>query len=241
MKNRLIMDLHTHTLASGHAYGTVRENALAASEKNLAGLGLTEHGPGMPGSCHPLYFTNIDYVPRQLYGVNIYYGVENDMLEDGTMSLKDFGMSKLDYAIVGIHATCYKDLGIAKNTENLIKCMSHPKVFFVSHPDDSTYPLDYDMIVPAAREYGVALEVNNNTLRKKRKKNCVENIRTYLDLCMRYRTSIIVSSDAHDPSTVGRFSEAIPMLEETGFDEELIINNSEEKFRQFIGFRPEQI
>ena len=236
MKNKLLMDLHTHTLASGHAYGTVRENAMAAAEKGLTGLGVTEHGPGMPGSCHPLYFTNIHYIPRQLYGVNIYYGVENDMMEDGSMSLDDRFMSGLDYSIVGIHATCYHDLGIEKNTENLIKCMSNPKVFFVSHPDDSTYPLDYEQIVPAAKQYGVALEVNNNTIRNGWKKNCMENIRTYLDLCMKYRSSIIVSSDAHDPSTVGRFQEAIALLDEVGFDEELIVNNSEEKFRKFIGF-----
>ena len=31
MKNRILLDIHTHTIASGHAYGTVRENALAAS------------------------------------------------------------------------------------------------------------------------------------------------------------------------------------------------------------------
>ena len=43
MQNRIMLDLHTHTLASGHAYGTVRENALAASEKGLIGMGVTEH------------------------------------------------------------------------------------------------------------------------------------------------------------------------------------------------------
>ena len=236
MKKKLLMDLHTHTLASGHAYGTVRENALAASEKELVGLGVTEHGPGMPGSCHPLYFTNIRYIPRELYGVNIYYGVENDMMNDGTMSLQDRFMSQLDYSIVGIHATCYQDQGIQKNTENLIKCMSNPKVFFVSHPDDSTYPLDYEEVVPAAKEYNVAPEVNNNTIRNGWKKNCIRNIKTYLELCMRYRTNIIVSSDAHDPSTVGRFMEAEALLDEFGFDEDLIVNNSEEKFREFIGF-----
>ena len=236
MQNRIMLDLHTHTLASGHAYGTVRENALAASEKGIVGMGVTEHGPGMPGSCHPLYFTNIDYIPRNLYGVNIYYGVENDMMPDGTMSLDDRWMFKLDYAIVGIHATCYRDQGIEKNTENLIKCMSNPKVFFVSHPDDSTYPLDYEQVVPAAKQYGVALEVNNNTVRSARKKNWRENIMTYLDLCMRYRTSIVVDSDAHDPSTVGRFMEAEALLDGFGFDEDLIVNTSEEKFRSFIGF-----
>ena len=54
MKNKLVLDLHTHTLASGHAYGTIRENALAAHEKGLAGLGVSEHAPGMPGTFREL-------------------------------------------------------------------------------------------------------------------------------------------------------------------------------------------
>ena len=239
MINKLVMDLHTHTIASGHAYGTIRENTQAASELGLVGLGLTEHGPGMPGSCHPIYFVNMHYIPRQLYGVNLYYGVENDMMNDGTMSLTDRFLSRLDFGIVGIHGTCYQDQGIVKNTENLIKCMSNPKIFFVSHPDDGSYPLDYESVVPAAKELGVALEVNNNTIRSGWKKNCIQNIKTYLDLCMRYRTNIIVSSDAHDPTTIGRFGEAIALLDEVGFDEDLIINTSEAKFRDFIGFKAE--
>ena len=32
---RDILDVHTHTLASGHAYNTMREMAKAASEKGL--------------------------------------------------------------------------------------------------------------------------------------------------------------------------------------------------------------
>ena len=236
MKNKLLLDLHTHTLASGHAYGTVRENALAASERGLVGLGVTEHGPTMPGSCHPIYFANIHYIPRQLYGVNIYYGVEGDLLADASLSLPDMFLSMLDYAIVGMHGICYKDQGIEKNTDNLIKCMSNPKVFFVSHPDDGNMPLDYERLVPAAKELGVALELNNNSVLSRRKKNVIENIKTYLDLCMKHRANIIVSSDAHDPSTVGRFTEAEALLDEVGFDEDLIINTSEEKFREFIRF-----
>ena len=30
--NKLLLDLHTHTLASGHAYGTIRENAQLRGE-----------------------------------------------------------------------------------------------------------------------------------------------------------------------------------------------------------------
>ena len=48
---RDILDVHTHTLASGHAYNTMREMAKAASEKGLEILGITEHAVYMPGTC----------------------------------------------------------------------------------------------------------------------------------------------------------------------------------------------
>ena len=38
-------DLHTHTIASGHAYGTITEMVHAAALKNLPILGITEHAP----------------------------------------------------------------------------------------------------------------------------------------------------------------------------------------------------
>ncbi len=47
-----IMDLHTHTMASGHGYSTLKENIDAAKEKGLKVLGLSEHGPAMPGGPH---------------------------------------------------------------------------------------------------------------------------------------------------------------------------------------------
>ena len=52
MKYHSVLDLHTHTIVSGHAYCTLREMAKAASEKGLELLGITEHAPKMPGTCH---------------------------------------------------------------------------------------------------------------------------------------------------------------------------------------------
>ena len=46
-----ILDTHTHTLASGHAYSTIRENAQAASRKGLELLAITDHAPKLWGSC----------------------------------------------------------------------------------------------------------------------------------------------------------------------------------------------
>ena len=56
---------------------------------------------------------------------------------------------------------------------------------------------------------------------------------------MRYRTMIFIGSDAHDPRQVGRFDSAVRLIDEIGFDEDLILNTSEEKFRQFIHFTEE--
>ena len=65
------LDIHTHTVASGHAYGTIREMAQAAAEKKLDLLGISEHAPGIPGTCEPIYFSNLRVAPRnRIKGLN---------------------------------------------------------------------------------------------------------------------------------------------------------------------------
>ena len=64
---RDVVDVHTHTIASGHAYNTMMEMIHAAREKELEVFGITEHAPQMPGSCQLIYFQNLRVVQRQ-YG-----------------------------------------------------------------------------------------------------------------------------------------------------------------------------
>ena len=40
-----IMDLHTHTIVSGHAYNTLYEMARAAADHGMKVLGSTDHAP----------------------------------------------------------------------------------------------------------------------------------------------------------------------------------------------------
>lgn len=234
LASHLVLDIHTHSMMSGHAYGTIREMARAAQEKGLKMLGVSEHGPGIPGTCDPIYFSNLRMAPRQAYGVELVYGCENNVLNDGTLSLNKY-LNTVDYVIAGIHELCYQNVGAEKNTDNLISCMEHERVFFVSHPDDDHTPLNYERLVPAAKKYHVALELNNSSLIKQEVRwNCVANYEKMLELCRQQEAPIIVSSDAHDPDYVGRFAEAAELLERLNFPEELIINTSVEKFREFI-------
>ena len=232
----LTADIHTHTIASGHAYGTIREMAFAAKEKGLQLLGISEHAPGIPGTTDPFYYNNLTVIPRKIYGVEILHGCEINVLADGSLSLEQKYIDKLDYGIVGIHRQCYEDMGREKNTENVIECMKNSKVFFVSHPDDDHTPLDYEQLVQAAKKYHIALEVNNSSFVKPDKRlNCVRNYETMLELCRYHEVPIIVSSDAHDPSWVGEFSFAIQLIKRMDFNHDLILNTDIRKIKKYIG------
>lgn len=231
----MIADLHTHTLMSGHAFGTVREMAAAAAEKQLQLLGVTEHGPGIPGTCDPIYFRNFGDAPRVLYGVQMLYGSEVNILPGGELSLDRRHLDYLDYAIAGIHGFCYEDVGMVKNTDNILKCMEDPKVRIISHPDTTLFPLDYAVLAEGAAANGVALEVNNSSLLKPTlRPGCVENYKTMLPLCMRYGTMVTVNSDAHDPYFVGEITAALALLEELEFDQVLILNHDLDNLKAFL-------
>ena len=230
-----LADMHMHTVMSGHAFGTIREMAAEASRRGLKLIGVTEHAPGIPGTCNPIYFRNFCDAPRILSGVEMLYGSEVNLLEGGGLSLDRLHLDCLDYAIVGIHGLCYENAGIVKNTDWLLKAMADPKVRFVSHPDDGKFPLDYPALVAGAKELNVALEVNNASLRKPTlRPNCVENYRTMIPLCMEMGVSLIVNTDSHDPGAVGDFTLARQLLSTMDLNEELILSNDPEKLKAFL-------
>lgn len=231
----LIADLHTHSLLSGHAFGTIREMAAGAAERGLLLLGVTEHGPSIPGTVNPIYFRNFIDAPRVLCGVEMLYGCEVNILEDGGLDLDQRHLSCLDYAVAGIHYPCYRDRGIVGNTDNVIRAMENPKVKFISHPDCDSFPLDYPTLVEAAKATGTALEMNNSSLRKPLlRPGCVENYKKLIPLCMEAGVPIIVNTDAHDPGAVGDFTLALGQLETMEVKEELILNNDLAKVKAFL-------
>ena len=230
-----IADVHTHSLASGHAFGTIREMAAVAAERNLQMLGITEHGPGIPGACDPIYFRNFVDAPRSLYGVEMVYGCEINILLDGKLDLDQRTIGYLDYAVAGFHRQTYENRGIVKNTDDMIRCMENKKVRFISHPDNNKYPLDYPALVAGAKAHNVALEVNNASLRKAfLRPGAAENYKIMLPLCMEMGVQILVNTDAHDPDAVGDFTHAYGLLNQLDIDDDLILNIDLAKLKAFL-------
>lgn len=231
-----IMDLHSHTIVSGHAYNTLYEMARSASEKGVKLLGVAEHAPGIPGTCHPFYFINFKVVPRELYGVKLILGCELNIIDyNGNIDLERRFLKGLDYGIASIHDPCYDRGSISQNTSAYLGAMKNPHVHIIGHPDDNRFPVDYETLVCAAKENHVLLEVNSSSLHpKSSRKNARENYIAMLELCRRYGVSVVINSDAHCEADVGNHARALALLKELSFPENLVVNSSLDKAARFI-------
>jgi putative hydrolase len=80
------------------------------------------------------------------------------------------------------------------------------------------------------------LEINNHSLAPQRKKTiAITNNLEILRLCKKYDVPLIFSSDAHISFQIADISHIMPLVEEVGFPDELIINYWPEKFFQYLG------
>ena len=159
-----IIDLHTHTVASMHAYSTIREMATAAKEKGLALLGISDHAPAMPGTFHEIYFHNFKVIGHASYGVEIMMGAElNVMDETGRVDLPEKVLKKLHYGIASLHDLVIAPGSTAENTAALVGAMKNTYVNIIGHPDNPAYPVDVDALARAAAAEHVLIEMNNSS------------------------------------------------------------------------------
>lgn len=232
----LILDTHTHTIASGHAYNTINEMAKSAADKGLGLLAITEHAPAMPGSCSYMYFLNFRALRREKYGVKLLFGAELNILDkDGKVDLEEDILKGLDIGIASIHPPCYKGGTAEENLNAYIKAMENPYVNIIGHPDDGRFPVDMEKLVLAAKENHVLLEINNASLnpegfRKDTEKNDLE----MLSFCKKYGQPVVIGSDAHVEEDTGNFERARKIIAKAGFPEELVINTSVDKLYGYV-------
>lgn len=231
-----ILDVHTHTLASGHAYSTINEMAKEAANKGIELLGITEHAPSMPGTCHLFYFENLHVVPRELYGVKLLLGSEVNIMDyNGTLDLEDRVLKKLDLCIASIHPPCFTSGTKEENTRAVIEVMKNPYISMIGHPDDGRFELDYEELVKAAKEYEVILEINNASVAPGSfRMNTRENDLIMLSYCKKYEVPVIMGSDAHIAYDIGNHQFAYDIIKEAQFPEELVLNSSPQRLLAMI-------
>jgi putative hydrolase len=235
---RIATDLHVHTVSSGHGFSTVREICADAGARGIEMVGITDHGPAMPGGAHIYHFTNLVVMPRMLSGVKVLRSGECNILDqDGTLDIHDRALGVLDVVHAGIHPlTGYEGDGVEDNTRAVVAAVESGKVDILVHPGNPWYPLDYGTVVRAAASKGVLIEINNSSFTVVRK-GSLENCRAIIKEARKAGAGIVVGSDAHDASLVGVFDKALELVDEVDFPEERIINKDAERVMGFLRSR----
>ncbi len=235
---RLVADLHTHSIASGHAYSTIEEMARAARDAGLEMIAVTDHGPNLPDGPHRYYFGNLRVLPSRIQGVEVLKGVEANIVSpSGDLDLPDRILQRLEFVLAGFHVgTGYDGGTVEDNTRAMIAALRNPFVDAVAHPGNPAFQVDIAEVVDAAKDLGKLIEINNSSLTIVRL-DSAENCLRFAKLAAERGLLVVIGSDAHHSSRVGVFDAAIALAERAGLREEQVVNTSVSRVMEFLRSR----
>ena len=220
-------DLHTHTVASTHAYSTVSENAAAAAEAGIRLLAVTDHGPAAPDSPHKWHFHNYKILPRQMHGVWMLYGAEANIIDEhGTLDMDEKELSFCEWVVASYHTGCVAfDRTPELVTQGYLGVCKNPAVDVIGHPTTAMFPCDYEAVIRAAKDAGKLIELNESSLQWK--KDALKNAYRFYARCKEYGVPVVLNTDAHYAPLIGKTPLAEQLLRELDFPEALLYSLDE--------------
>ncbi len=163
-------ELHTHSTWSDGKV-SIREMVTAAIERGYSVLAITDHShslgivQGIPPEDIPLQKAEIRQVQAEFGNqIRILQGIEVEIRADGTLDYPDDVLAKLDLVIASLHVSLRQPR--EQITQRLLNAIKNPHVDIIGHPTGRLLPdregadLDMEMVLKAAAESGVALEIN---------------------------------------------------------------------------------
>ena len=124
----------------------------------------------------------------------IIHGCETNILNDGSVDIKDEVLEKLDYVIAGVHSSMKMER--KEMTERIIKAMQNPNIDIISHPTGriiqkrDEYQVDLEKLLKTAKETGTILEVNSWPERLDLKD-------VYIKMAKKVGVKMIINTDSH--------------------------------------------
>jgi DNA polymerase (family 10) len=170
-------ELHAHTTASDGDL-SIEELAREAARRGFHTIAVTDHSQSSTianGLRPDRLRRHIDAVRgaherlHKELGITILAGSEVDILADGGLDYDDELLALLDVVVASPHAALAQEASVA--TARLLRAIRHPLVHILGHPTgrliDRRAGLSPEMgeLFAAAKEHGVALEVNAHWMR----------------------------------------------------------------------------
>lgn len=220
----LTADYHTHTVYS-HGTGTPESNVLAAIEKGLKCIAISEHGPG--SIFYGIRNKHINRLRREIDELNrrfcndiqVLMGLECNLTGFGCCDLP-FDTSPYDLLLLGYHrgivpkdkfartallsAFKLSKYETEKNTDAMLEALNKYPIDIVAHPGEYI-PVNILRLAQGAKELGVLLELNS-------KHTCFDV--NSLKQAAEAGVFFVISSDAHDPKDVGAADILIKLAKE---------------------------
>lgn len=149
---------------------SLEEMARAAMDRGYEYLAVTDHSKGLTvanGLNEERLAQQIDAVAQlneSLEGFQLLASMEVNINADGSLDLSEELLSRLDMVVCSIHSGLEQPR--EKQTERMLRAMDNPHCSIIGHPTGRQlgkrqgYDLDFDRIFEAARQRGVAMEIN---------------------------------------------------------------------------------
>lgn len=231
---KILVDTHSHTIASTHAYSTVSEYFQQAKEKGMQMFSLTDHGPEMPDSPHAWHFGNRHVVPRLINNVACLRGIEANILPPkGGLDVPEGMYPYLDFVIASFHEPVFPPADKKTNTQAVVNTIRSGKCQIIGHPGNPNYPLDYVEVIKAAKDNNVLLEINNSSFTYSRlgsEPNCIR----IMELIDELDWKAVFASDAHIAIHLGESEQSMKHAKRIGFPESRIVNRDAQTFLAFL-------
>ena len=232
----LKIDLHIHSINSGHAYGTYYSIAKEAARKKMKLIAITDHGPNMIGTNGFIHFKMANRAPKVIDGVRVLWGCEANVINGkGEIDLNKECQEEVELLSVGFHrGSGYEDLGKEKNTEAMKKALQNPKVKIFTHPTHCQFDCDFEDVCNCALDNNVLLEINENYLGESDAKK-LQEFKTMVDMAKERGKKLVLGSDAHFLHEIGEDNNIKKYWKEIGLSKEIIINNYPKELMDFLG------
>ena len=150
----ILVDTHTHTNASVHAYSTLEENIRHAKEVGLEAIAMTNHAPAIPDAPHIWHFINAPKcIPREVNGVKILFGAEVNILdEDGNVDIQPGVLSALDVVIASMHRDVFAPATRKIHTQAYLNVLDNPYVDIIGHSGSPDYEYNIEQVLSKAKK-----------------------------------------------------------------------------------------
>jgi DNA polymerase (family 10) len=162
-------DLHTHSTWSD-GQNSIADMVSAAKQIGYEFIAITDHSERAFCSRRlsrpdiPRQRREVDELRARVSGIEIFHGVEVDILSDGTLDFEDDLLTGFDVVLASLHDHNGQDG--RQLTERYLRVIDHPLVNIITHPANRSpghspgYDLEYDRLFAAAAESGTALEID---------------------------------------------------------------------------------